>query len=191
MTDPLLDEFDDPESWDVPEDWTEDAAVEVADLAMATELSRKLRGVDRWLAELDARAEAELDRLQRRAVEVSARARRRRAWIVAQLEAYALDRRHRYGEKTTELMYAVVKTTECGGGWTADEDAIDWARFNAPELLATNPKLKIADAKNRPGWKVDGDRVLDVETGEFIPGITVAPKGVNVTVKVLPDGSGR
>lgn len=183
-----LDEYDDPESWDIPDDWTAEGQAEVADLATATELSRKLRAVRRRRAVLDAQAEAEIDRLQRRAVEIAAPLARREEWLVAQLEAYALHRRMHFGEKTTRLLYAEVKTTEAGGGWTADADAVDWARWHAPELLKTNPKFDLADAKRRPGWKVDGDRVLDTTTGEFVPGITVAPKRINATVKALLDG---
>lgn len=195
----LLDELREaPDLYDTPDDEAREAW-RIDGLGRATWAMRKLRDIEAQRAEIRRVVEAEVDRLNQWAVTADAPLARDASFFEGVLSLYALQVRadspkDKRGEPTVKSIttpYGVVQTRESGGGWKATDEALEWARKAHPELVETIPateRFKVAAAK--VALDVTPVGVVDPDTGDLVPGITVEPKVVKATVKLLDDGAG-
>lgn len=194
------------EDWEPP---TDDAgqpmvadAVEEADRAEAEKMAEWMAGVQRRRAVIGApiqekidELEARLEALRNRATEIDAPLRRRAEYLEGWLAAYVLRERDRTKgrprpTKSVKLAYATLSTAERGGAWKVDpEAALPWLLAYAPDLVETEPKVRLADAKRSSGWIVDeASGAVVTPDGEPVPGFRVEPKVLTATVKLVDDG---
>ena len=179
------------DAMEVPDEEIREFEQAHADLAWVTDKARRLRDLQARRAEHGAilqseidRLELEVSRLRLRAVEIDAPMGRYAEYLTACLTRYALRERERtHGRvKSVKLLFATIKTSTKGGGWTPGPDAVAWAKANRPELVAES--LKTADAKRLLTFDEATGYVIDKATGQAVPGIEVAPKVVTATVDI-------
>lgn len=162
----------------------------LASLDEAVHVGRSLRSVVRKRSRLEAAAKVEIDRLKAEIATVeewlaqetkglSARA----EYLSGLLEAYALDQRARGRGKTLSTPCVRVSTREVDGAWSIGDEAVAWTRTNRPDLLKVVESVPVAAAKG--AWVVTEQGVIDLTTGELVPGVEVAPARVTATVKVI------
>ena len=181
----------DEDDMEVPEEDIREFEQAHADLAWVTDKARRLRNLQAKRAEHGAilqaeidRLEVELSRLRDRAVEIDAPLARYAEYLESCLTSYALRERERtHGKvKSVKLLFATIKTSTKGGGWTPGPEAVEWAKANRPELVAES--LRTADAKRVLTFDETTGLVIDKATGSTVPGITVAPRTITATVDI-------
>ena len=69
-----------------------------------------------------------------------------------------------------------------------DDELLAWARASAPELVATTERADWAAIKERA--RVHGDHLIDPDSGEVIPGVTVTERPAKFAI-TLDEGEGQ
>lgn len=166
---------------------------QIEDLRGADWAMRKLAAAKAYIAEAQHAADlwtAEIDDWYRR---TTVKAASTVAYMEAALVEYALGRRDETGEKRLALPGGEVQTVESQPRVVvSDEDAaIKWAEesghWEAVQLRKSFLVSKIRDAVKVVTWiDEDGETyaVVDVATGEFVPGLDVVPGRVSGSVVV-------
>lgn len=181
-----------PDTYEVPEEPQLRERFRIRNDDMAAWAMRKLVEAEAKAAALAATAQVEVDAAQARIAAtrawlevVTAEPKRSVGYFTGLLDEYARDEREGADRKSFTTPYGRVTTTEVGGGWQTDADAvIAWARVNAPELVqeTTTTTFLLAEAKKRRDWEVVDGQVVVKATGETVPGIKVPTKDIKVTV---------
>lgn len=162
----------------------------LASMDEAIHAARSLRSVDRKRARLAESAQAEIARLED-ALRLT------REWLAEQdrplaaraeylsglLERFALAERAAGRGKTLTTPYVRVSTKEVPGAWSIGEQAVAWAERCRPEMVQVRKSVPVAEA--RKAWVVTEMGVVDLPTGELVPGVDVSPERLTATVKVL------
>lgn len=176
---------------DVPEDVEEVPLL--AGLPEVVHAARSLHAVTQKRARIAAAAEEEIGRLRealRLAEEWLAEQDRplavRAEYLSGLLERFALAERAAGRGKTLSTPYVRVSTREVPGTWTVGDEAVAWAEKNRPELVQVRRSVPVAAA--RGAWVVTESGVIDLSTGELVPGVEVSEERVTATVKVLVGG---
>lgn len=134
-----------------------------------------------WHARMARRAQAELDEISDLYDAELARLTERRenrvriimerlAWHKAPIESYARMRLERDGKRTIELPHATSKIsvpTKPQVFITDTDTLTDWARTRHPEILRSP---NVTDVR-RVVTVTDDGKVVDPDTGEFVPGV--------------------
>ena len=190
---------DAPDLYDVPDTDEARQAWRIGGLREATWAMRKLADIEARRAQVRDVYQAEVDRLDMWLSDQESRLDRDGDFFRSHLEVYALTVRadspvNSKGEPTVKSVptpYGVVKTSVKGGGWVVSEDAVEWAKKARPDLVMTkvSETFQVAAAKALADLEVVAGGVIDVTTGEAVPGIVVAPKMVVAKV-VLADPAG-
>lgn len=129
---------------------------------------------------------------QRRIAEVNAwldaeRQRLTTDWLEEQLAAYHEARLVEDPKaKTISLPSGALKARKTPDQWTVEDDetVLSWAHDVRPELIRTKVELDRNELKRRLKATEDGT-VVDPESGEVAPGVSVAPGAVRFSVEVL------
>lgn len=133
--------------------------------ALRAQAAREIEAVQEWLA----LQEGPLDADER--------------WATLLLEDYARAQRAA-GRKSITLSTGTISTRRTGGGLVVDDPAfLEWCKMTHPEWVTTeiiDKRPSIADLK--AALTVADGVVLDTG-GEIVPGITVSPTGVGVSLK--------
>lgn len=176
---------------DVPEDVEEVPLL--ASLPEVVHAARSLHAVTQKRAQVAAAGEEEIGRLRealRLAEEWLAEQDRplavRAEYLSGLLERFALAERAAGRGKTLSTPYVRVSTREVPGTWTVGDEAVAWAEKNRPELVQVRRSVPVAAA--RGAWVVTESGVIDLSTGELVPGVEVSEERVTATVKVLVGG---
>jgi phage host-nuclease inhibitor protein Gam len=173
----------------VPESDEDRADYVVADESVLWVVLRRLRAVERKRTALEARVQAEVNRLEAWHAERDAPLLNDAQGLRRLAEEYAVAERTRtHGRvKSVATPYGVVKTRESGCGWqVADEDALmTWAWANRTDLVKTVQTFALADAKRV--LKDDGGTVVDPKSGEIVPGLKVPSKTLIASVHLAVD----
>lgn len=108
-------------------------------------------------------------------------------YFTGMLVQYAERQRREEGRKSIETPYGTVKTRQGQPKWLIDEaEFIPWARENHPEfvrvkeeadLSAMKKALEIAETDSLGTVAIDDD-------GQVIPGVSVTPPTISITVEV-------
>ena len=182
-----------PDLYDTPTTDEDREAFKVDALAKAVWAARKLRDVQLRRREIAAVVDAEVERAQAWGAVRDETLARDAAFFERLLTDYALWVREQSGgrQKSVSTPYATVRTTTAGGGWEVDPDAVlSWAEKAHPELVKTETKFRISDAK-RALTATDDGQVIDPATSEVVPGIRVKPSALTAKVTVDLSGSGK
>jgi hypothetical protein len=106
------------------------------------------------------------------------------------LKDYAMRVRIASGgeRKFVDTPHYRVSTMTTGGAWDVSDKtaAIQWAKKNRPELVKTEEKFLLAEAKK--ALSVAGDRPFDPSTKEVLGWATVAPARVSVSFEAHKGG---
>lgn len=167
------------------------APEEGRDLAWVMIMSHRLSAIRRKQRRISDAAQAELDRIGEWAAEKDRPLAEAAAAIEAALRDYMLRERERTGGKVKSLdtPWVELSSTLTGGGWTASDETVEWALSAAPDIVKVTRKVDLQKLKGIHGLTVVDGTVVDTETGEPVPGVTVAPKTVAATVKLKGDES--
>jgi len=178
--DTLTDPIADPDGTQVP-------PFQVDDDARATWAMRKAREAKRRIQEVDRIAAAETERIQQWALDARRQPEADLNFFTGLLTDYA--RRVRLLDpkrKSISTPYGIVKTTAKAVGWEFDPDTfLAWAKTNAPDLVKTTETVKVADAK-KTFLADEATLIVTTAAGEVVPGITLSPSGVSITVTPEP-----
>lgn len=122
------------------------------------------------------RLQAEIAHLQQERDKVAAQWENRAAWYRSSLEFWARQASAADPKvKTIALPYGTLKVRPQQPEWTYDDEVLlDYLRPNRPEFVRIKVEPNKVDLKKVV--KVDGAHVLDPQTGEIIPGITITER---------------
>lgn len=130
--------------------------------------------------------------------QLAAAAKDRAAGLRAQLTTQALDEYTEQGMapswKLRDVGRVVLPTTEATPVITDEAALLKWVARRYPgeieEILRIRPAFAAALTKS---LTIDGDVVLDADTGEIVPGYTVRPGGVarSLTITPTPEAKGE
>jgi hypothetical protein len=172
-------------------DWVGDDAYKerfrVDDDAKALWAMRKYEILARKLAENESIANAEMQRIGEWLTKVNDKLRREQDFFHNLLAEYAVTEREANDRKTITTPIGSVSSRIVGGNAVvSDKDAfIEWAQTAAPELL--RQKFEPAMSLINESVEKEVSSYFMKDTGEVVPGLTVSPSEVRVSIKI--DGS--
>jgi hypothetical protein len=104
------------------------------------------------------------------------------AYFVSQLDLYAREQRANGDRKTITLPHGVVSTTHRKARVQVDDAGavLEWAKQNRPELVRVKESVPVSEISLVA--LLDGG-VRDPDTGHEIPGASLLPEAVSVTIK--------
>ncbi len=157
----------------------------VHDLASATWVMRKLRLLAEKETEIKKVAENELQLIQSWLTGETKSIQQERDFFTGHLESYhrkllAEDSK----SKTVKTPYGKLKLTKQQPIFDKEDEVIaKWAKANRPAVLIPQPdKLDWATLKGQ--LQVSGNKVVDMETGEVVPGVVVTARPEKFSVEV-------
>lgn len=152
---------------------------------------RKLRQARQRMTQRQAFVESEIERLQEWKTQQDADDLRSEGFFEHQLRNYFEELRDAGAlgkRKSYKLPHGTLSVRKAAAKLDRDEaKLLEWAKANAPEHIVTTEKVVWANLKPRVGLVelADGWAAVDAQTGELIPGITVAsPEGEAFSAKV-------
>jgi len=147
---------------------------------------RKIAKVERERKEAREVAQAELSRIKEWLEEEERKADKAREHLDHLLEDYHMRQleENPKAAKTIKLPHGTLKMRAQQPLFDRDDLAIKaWAKDNKPAVLVPqDPKLDWAGLKKQ--LTIAGEKAIDKETGEVVPGITVEERGPKFTVDV-------
>lgn len=156
---------------------------DAVDPSLPDRLLRRIARERRKLAEAEAVAQAERERIE--AYLDRSRKAHDTSWLEGQLAGYHEARLARDPRlKTIHLPSGDLVARKAPDRWEFDEDFLVWAKENATELTRVKFEVDRTEAKRR--LKVHGSVVVSVH-GEAVPGVTVEPGGISFTAKPSED----
>lgn len=145
---------------------------------------RKITAIERAREEARAAARAETERIKAGLEEEEKQADRAREHLDYLLEDYHRRVLAETGQKTIKLPHGELQIRARQPEYQRDEALLKaWARENRPEMLVPRePKLNWTALKKK--LQVVGNQVVDKETGEVVPGITVIERPAGFKIKL-------
>lgn len=171
-------------NWDATEAPEDRERFKITDDSQATWAMRKAAAAKARLAEIQAIADAEIERIQAWAEQQSREPIRDVDYFEAILIEYAIGQRAE-GRKTISTPYGVVKSRAGQPKWKVDdaEAFLSWARRNnRPDLIRVKEEADMARLKTE--FENTGDAAVDPESGEVVPGVSVSDAHTSFTVEV-------
>ena len=148
-------------------------AFTVTDTQSATWAMRKLAAIRRREADHIAVADAEIERLTEWAAKVQSKFQREADYFESLLRDY--HQRVLFEDeraKTITLPHGKLTYRAQQPEYQRnDDELLAWARVNAPEMVESVERLAWGEIKKRTA--VQGSQLVDAESGEVIPGVTV------------------
>lgn len=181
--DDLVGELDDFPVVEAPDG---EEAARLADLDQAVRVARSLRAVELRRREIQAAADAEIDRIREWAARADRPLATRAEYLEMLLQQFALAERAAGRGKSLTTPYARVATREVAGRWVVSGEALEWAEVHRPDLVKVTRSLPVSEV--RGALTVTPEGVVDPSSGELVPGVTVEPGRVTATVTVDLDG---
>ncbi len=158
---------------------------EIENIEQANWAVRKIAAARAAIREREELAKAEMERINEWLKSETQELQREVDFFTGLLEEYhkkqlANDSR----AKTIKLPYGVLKMRKQQPLYQRDDAAIkEWAAKNRPDVLVPQePKLDWAGLKK--ALQVAGDKMIDPDTGEAVPGIAVIERGHKFSVEV-------
>lgn len=129
-------------------------------------------------AKIDAFANRKIQKYEEWRLAANAPAERSIKYFEGALTAWAILNRTSRG-KSFILPGGTVTTREVAASVDVDDEAaaLTYARAHQPGLVI------VKEAVARKGWTLTGGAVRDPDTGEEVPGLSIRPGRVSVTVK--------
>jgi len=146
---------------------------------------RKIQVLKKKAAEIERIADAEINRINEWRAEELRKLNDNIAWFEALLYAYHhLELERDPNRKTIKLPYGTLQIRAQQPVFHRDEETLfNWVAKNKPKyLVPQDPKLDWAGLKST--LKVAGNVLIDPETGEQVPGVTVEERPPKFSVKV-------
>lgn len=141
---------------------------------------RKYREAAQRKARNEALAEAEYERIREWLESANRKYDDSMAFFAGHLEGFARQERAE-GRKSVSLPDGTVKTRTKGPSFEIDKAVfLEWAQANKPDLLRVSYAPDLTSMKS--ALAVGGGVAVDPDTGEAVPGVTVAPEGIGVTI---------
>ncbi|QNB45865.1 hypothetical protein BR63_05765 [Thermanaerosceptrum fracticalcis] len=160
-------------------------AFRITNLEQATWAMRKLRALAAKEAEIRKVAEEEIARINAWLQDEFKGIERSRSFFLGALEGYHRNLIQQDPKaKTVKTPYGKLKLTKQQPEFQRDDALIKaWAKENKPEvLIPQEPKLDWAGLKKQ--LVVEGDKAIDLTTGEMVPGILVIEREDKFSVEV-------
>jgi len=161
-----------------PERWA------VTDDGQAAWAMRKIRAARDRMADIDAVAAREVERITEWAEKAKSGPQRDEDFFTGLLQAYAM-RERLAGRKTVSTPYGRVSSREGRARVTVtDPDAaVPWlVAHGMDSCVRTTTSVNVAGVKASELLIADGGAVVDVETGEAVPGLASEEPGLSITV---------
>jgi hypothetical protein len=171
---------------DEPDYDTEPEPIPAGDLDRANRMLMRARTLDRELADAEYLAAENIARIDAWRSEQRARHAARRAWVDTALEGFhravlAADPKR----KTLELPAGKL-TARVADRWTVTDPPalVEWAVIHDRESIVRrrDPEVDRVAMKKALAPGTEG-RAVDIESGEFVPGVTVEPAVVTFKAK--------
>ena len=146
---------------------------------------RKIQVLKKKAAEIERIADAEINRINEWRAEELRKLNDNIAWFEALLYAYHhLELERDPNRKTIKLPYGTLQIRAQQPVFHRDKETLfNWVAKNKPKyLVPQDPKLDWAGLKS--ALKVAGNVLIDPETGEQVPGVTVEERPPKFSVKV-------
>lgn len=145
---------------------------------------RKYRRLAQRVQQNEALANAERQRINLWLERVNERIEGEMDFFYRHLEAYAMSQRMQ-GRKSVDLPDGVIKTRAQGASVAVDKSTfVQWAlEAKRDDLLRVSYAPDVDAIKSTT--VVDGGRVVDVASGEVLPGVEPTPE--RVSVSIAPD----
>lgn len=152
----------------------------IEDDSQATWAMRKAAAARARLTEIQAIADAEIERIQQWAEHESRVPIRDLDYFEGILIEYGRQQRAE-GRKTVSTPYGSIKSRSGQARFVFSDKAqfIEWARANRPEWLVVKEDVSLSALRD-----ASITASADPESGEVIPGLDVEPPTVNFTVEV-------
>lgn len=152
----------------------------IEDDSQATWAMRKASAARARLAEIQAIADAEIERIQQWAEHESRVPMRDLDYFEGILIEYGRKQRAE-GRKTVSTPYGSIKSRSGQARFVFSDKAqfIEWAKVNRPEWLVVKEDVSLSALRD-----ASITASADPESGEVIPGLDVEPPTVNFTVEV-------
>lgn len=180
-------EIDAPDRYVLPEDEQERAAWRILNDDMATWAMRKLREAHRRREEIRRIAQAEIERIEMWADNVSRQPGRDIAYFEGLLGDYALRQRVETGDrrKSVSTPYGAIRTSRSKAAVeiVSQEELVAWAEEFAPELVRVAKSVLVSDLR-KVVEATEEEKVVKPDTGEVVPGTAVRRENVSVTFDV-------
>lgn len=142
---------------------------------------RRLGSIRKQIAEAEALAEAERERVQSWLDHVRHSFEADITYFEGQLRQYGEIQREA-GRKTVDLPHGKIKTRQVSAKFeVVDKDSfLAWARDNAPDLIKVTEAPSLS-AMNSTLAKAQGADAAVTPDGEVVPGVSVTPATVSLT----------
>lgn len=174
-----------PDLYELPEDPEARKRWRIEHDGQATWVMRKLRDAAIARRKDEDTAEAEISRIERWLAGRRAAVDQDTAHLEGLLADYLTRVRAASGEQVKHLdtPYGKVQTRTTPPRWEQDSEVlVAWALEHRPDLVTTVQSVNLTAAKKVLG--AAGSEAVDPDTGALVPGITVTPGGVSVSVQL-------
>jgi len=141
---------------------------------------RKLATLRKKMAEQDAIAQKEIERVQQWLETAKKSLENDAEFFESLLLMYAQKQRVDEGRATISLPYGKIKSraTRAKVQVVNEEEFLAWAKESQPELIRVKETANISELS-----KLVKDSLVVSDTGEIIPAVTVIPDGISYTIE--------